>query len=627
MELYKLQPACADYLWGGTKLKERWNKKSEKLPLAESWELSVHEAGKSLVASGPRRGTPLADLLTKADWGENAQGFEDFPIMIKLIDAAQNLSVQVHPDDAYALVHEGGPGKTEMWYILEAEEGAGIYCGLKERVTPKEYTRHIEEGTVTTLLNFYAVRPGECYFIPAGTVHAIGAGAVILEIQQNSNLTYRVYDYNRRDAQGNLRELHIEKARTVSKLEPSAPKAVPKEHGPGMRQLAASRYFSAYEYTCEEPFTFTVDGRSFAAVTFVEGGGSIGGQPFEKGDSFFAPAGLGEITVAGKSRFVLTKLVKYYVGIDLGGTDIKGAVIDEDGRFMAKRKTASETHRGSEQVIANIAALITDLLTEAGLTIQDTEGIGIGIPGTVDGQTGRVDYSNNLKWRDIPIVELLKQCFDTTIKITNDANAAAIGEMRFGAGRQYTDAVLLTLGTGLGSGIVIGGRLFVGNCSAGAELGHMVIRAGGELCTCGRRGCFEAYASATALVREARKAAQKDKNSEMWRHLKDGNIKNMNARIPFDCRHTDKAAARVVEDYIENLAEGMANVVNMLRPQAIMVGGGVSNEGEGLLTPLRKRVMARAFGGAQSPRVEIVTAKLGNDAGVYGAAALLMSSG
>ncbi len=624
MELYKLKPALIDYLWGGTELIKNWNKNHTGPTLGESWELSMHEAGKTTIAAGEKQGQALADVITKADYGVNGQGFDRFPAMVKLIDAGQNLSLQVHPSDPYALAHEGELGKTEMWYILAAKEGAGIYCGMKQEVTPEQYSRHIEENRLEELLNFYPVKPGESYFIPAGTVHAICEGLLVLEVQQNSNITYRVYDFNRRDEHGNLRELHIEQAKAVSTLTPYRAEDGKRQIAPGIRQLAANRYFSVYEYECDDTVTFEVDGRSFASLTFVEGSGSIGEHSFQKGESFFAPAGLGAVTVTGKSRFVLTKLVRYYIGIDIGGTDIKGAILDEEGRFMAKKKVACEAHLGSGHVINNVGNLVESLLAEAGLTLADTEGIGMGIPGIIDGQNGRVAYSNNLRWKDVPIVELLKKRFDTNIRITNDANAAGIGEVKFGAGKQYDDVVFITLGTGLGGGIVIGGRLFEGNHGAGAELGHMAIQMDGELCTCGRKGCLEAYASATALIRDAKKAALAHPESEMWKHLPGGDIEKMNGRIPFDCRHTDPAAAQVVENYISYLGEGLASIANIFRPQAILIGGGISNEGEGLLLPLREKVAQRIFGGDLGPKVELGIAALGNDAGVCGAAALLL---
>ena len=214
MNIQKLYPVCKDYLWGGNKLKDKYGKITDCTPCAESWELSFHKDGKTLIEDG----RALEDVVSAEMLGSNLDDFSFFPMLIKFIDAKSFLSVQVHPSDDYALKNENSYGKTEMWYIVDAEEGAGIYLGFKEDVTIQQYEQAIKENKLTDLLNFYEVKSGECYFIPSGTIHAIGAGCLICEIQQNSNLTYRVYDYGRKDKDGKERELHVEKALKVTNL-------------------------------------------------------------------------------------------------------------------------------------------------------------------------------------------------------------------------------------------------------------------------------------------------------------------------------------------------------------------------------------------------------------------------
>ena len=201
MSILKLYPECKDYIWGGEKLKEKYGKQTHKTPCAESWELSFHNDGLTRLFSGKT----LVESVAEMDLGENVNVFPFFPVLIKFIDAKENLSVQVHPSDEYALANENSFGKTEMWYIVEAEKGAGIYLGFNRDVTKEEYETAIKEKRLTELLNFYEVKAGECYFIPSGTIHAIGKGCLICEIQQNSNLTYRVYDYCRKDKNGKER--------------------------------------------------------------------------------------------------------------------------------------------------------------------------------------------------------------------------------------------------------------------------------------------------------------------------------------------------------------------------------------------------------------------------------------
>ena len=223
-----LQGICKDYLWGGNRLREEYGKKSDADKIAESWELACHKDGSSILTTGADAGKDLREYLDEHGTGflgTNCAGCTTVPVLIKLIDAKQDLSIQVHPDDDYAMRVEGEPGKTEMWYIMDAAPGAALYYGLNRAVSKEEFAKRIQEQTLTEILNRVEVKPGELYFIPSGTLHAIGAGILLAEIQQNSNTTYRVYDYGRRGADGKLRPLHIEKALDVTNLSPIAPTA------------------------------------------------------------------------------------------------------------------------------------------------------------------------------------------------------------------------------------------------------------------------------------------------------------------------------------------------------------------------------------------------------------------
>ena len=607
MKIEKLFPAFKDYLWGGNKLKEKYGKQTDMTPCAESWELSFHKDGETTLAGGQPISVALdADLL-----GMNIAEFESFPLLIKLIDARDDLSVQVHPSDDYALKNENSYGKTEMWYIVDAEEGAGIYLGFKKDVTDSEFRAAIEEKRLTELLNFYSVKPGESYFIPSGTIHAIGKGCLICEIQQNSNLTYRVYDYGRRNKNGNERELHVDKAIAVTNLSAHKRKNTCGEF------LGVSKYFTVKKITGER--NIYVDNKSFASLTCVSGSGSVDGTSFSLGDTLFIPAGYGECEISGEAEIIMTEVRKYYVGIDLGGTFIKGAIVNDKGEIVVKDKVPTESEKGSDGVAANIAALVTSLLTSANMTAADVVGIGMGVPGMIDGERGEVIYSNNLGWEHFFISDKVKSLTGLPVKIANDANVAALGETLFGCGRSYKNTVMLTLGTGVGGGIIIGGRLFEGNHGAGAELGHSVIAADGEPCTCGRRGCLEAYASATALIRETKKKMTENPESKMWEI---GSLDVVNGKVAFDYKNIDHSAREVVDGYIRMLGIGITNIANVFRPEAVILGGGVCAEGDNLLIPLREQLGRDIFAGDMGPGVQILIASLGNDAGVLGAAAL-----
>lgn len=616
MEIVKLYPECKDNIWGGVKLKEKYGKQTDKDPVAESWELSFHKDGPTRL----KNGATLQETANENDLGKNCKNFPFFPMLAKLIDAKQDLSVQVHPSDAYALKNENSFGKTEMWYIVEAEQGAGIYLGFKRDVTKAEYEEAIQNHTLTDLLNFFEVKAGECYFIPSGTIHAIGSGCLICEIQQNSNLTYRVYDYGRKDKNGNERELHVDKALKVTCLEKYeyTPLAIPTAQG---ELLGLSRYFTTTAVCVSGEKKIFADKNTFKCVMCVGGQGKIDGKDVSLGDSWFVPAGCGEVLLQGDMQLIVAEVRKYYVGIDLGGTFIKGGIVDDLGNIIYEDKVPTESNKGAEKVAENIAALVEKLLKKVGLGVDDVEGIGMGVPGMIDSKNGNVIYSNNLAWKDFNIGPKVSKLTGLKVKIANDANVAALGEVKFGAAKGYDSAILLTLGTGVGGGIVVDGVLIEGNKSAGAELGHSVIVAGGEQCTCGRKGCLEAYASATAIIRDTKRAMQADKNSKMWEI---GSLENVTGKTAFDYKDIDGAAKSVVDGYIEKLACGITNFANIFRPEVVILGGGVCAQGDALVKPLQALLDKEIFAGTLGPQVPIVIAQLGNLAGLLGGAALLM---
>lgn len=294
MQILKLYPTCKNYIWGGMKLKECFGKQTELTPVAESWELSFHPDGATRVEDG----RALEEVFPREAWGTHCKRFDRFPMLIKLIDAAQNLSVQVHPSDAFALANENSYGKTEAWYVVAAEPGAGLYVGFSRDVTQEEFECAIKAGTLTELLNFYEVKPGECYFIPAGTIHAIGAGCLIYEVQQNSNITYRVFDYGRVDKNGNPRELHVEKALRVTELK-KYEKHAPSATLSGDELLAACAYFRLERLQVTGEESYTVEQESFACLTCTSGEGRVGDLPVRVGDSLLIPAGHGKVALRG----------------------------------------------------------------------------------------------------------------------------------------------------------------------------------------------------------------------------------------------------------------------------------------------------------------------------------------
>lgn len=304
----KLKPAIKDYIWGGRRLITDFNKHTDLDKAAESWELSTHPDGESVVCGGAFSGLTLTEYIAKNGrecLGSRAAAFEFFPVLIKLIDAKDNLSIQVHPDDEYALRVEGEYGKTEMWYIVDCEPDAYLYLGLNRTVTGDEFAQRISDNTLLEILNKVPVHKGDVFFIPAGTIHAICAGILICEIQQNSNTTYRVYDYDRRGKDGKPRELHIEKAIEVSRLTPNEPQA---ERKGGT--LASCKYFTTERLECRGDAKIKTDSGSFRSIVVLDGKGSVAADKtkidVKKGDSVFIPARDGFISLTGELEAILT---------------------------------------------------------------------------------------------------------------------------------------------------------------------------------------------------------------------------------------------------------------------------------------------------------------------------------
>lgn len=313
----------------------------------------------------------------------------------------------------------------------------------------------------------------------------------------------------------------------------------------------------------------------------------------------------------------------YRAGIDLGGTNIKAGIVDENNQILKQASVPTRVERPYGEIIKDMAKLVLCLLDELSISKEELAGVGIGSPGTVDAETGYIAYSNNFGWENVPLVPEMKKYLDCPIRVSNDANCAALGEVKAGAAKETANAVLLTLGTGIGGGVVIDGKIFEGAHAGGAELGHTSLIMGGEPCTCGRKGCVEAYASATALIRDAKRAAGKNPQSKM-NALCGGNLENMNGKIPFDAAwNGDETAKQVVDNYITYLGEAITNFVNIFRPDVVLLSGGVCNQKEHLTDPLNAYIKNTCFAKEKAMIPPVRCAILGNSAGIIGAANLI----
>lgn len=609
MGILKLIPACKDYIWGGRRLADEYGIPCDKEILAEAWVLSCHPDGPSVIANGQNKGKTLSEYLQETGQqalGTHCRRFRDFPILVKFIDAKQNLSVQVHPGNRYALSQEHQYGKTEMWYVMDAEPNAFLYYGFKREISREEFARRIQEDTLLDVLNAVPVQKGDVLFIESGTIHAIGAGILIAEIQQNSNVTYRVYDYGRVGKDGKKRDLHIEKALAVTNRVPIL------RSGKSYPHVADCDYFTVDKLNLDGNVMRKVEGvvnqTSFVSILIMNGAGTItcDGETvdYRKGDSFFLPAGSGSYTVEGSCDALITtireKTGMVRAGIDIGGRFTKVGLVEEGQQFSAYQEIPFNAE-SPEQAIRDAGNLVLTLLEENHIDLDLCANAGVGVAGIVE--DGVVKYSNNLGWKNVPVAEILAQQLPIPIHVANNADCAVLGEMAAGAAKGCDDVLLLTIGRGVGSGLVHNGQLY-----DGAEFGHMVIEDGGRVCSCGRRGCWEAYVSGTALRKETAETLGRPMEwEELWKAASEGSV----------------PAKALAGSYIRRLGTGVVNLVNILHPKTVVIGGNLAAFGETWLEPLQRSVQNKSFGGENSAMPEIKAGILGRKAGTLGAANLV----
>ena len=434
MSILKLKPSCKDYIWGGHRLAEEYGIQSDKDVLAEAWVLSCHPDGPCVIVNGPNAGKTLAQYIQENGsqaLGTHCRRFRDFPILVKFIDAAQNLSVQVHPGNRYALAEEHQYGKTEMWYVMDAAPNSFLYYGFKREVSQEEFARRIQEDTLLEVLNAVPVQKGDVLFIESGTIHAIGAGILIAEIQQNSNVTYRVYDYGRVGKDGKKRDLHIEKALAVTNRVPIL------RSGRSYPHVADCDYFTVDRLNLDGSVMRKVEGAvnedSFVSILIMNGKGSIscGGEqvPYQKGDSVFLPAGSGAYTMEGSCDALITtirdKTGMVRAGIDIGGRFTKVGLVDGVQTLIAYRELPFDA-ASPERAIRDAGSTVLALLEENHIDLDLCANAGVGVAGIVE--DGVVAYSNNIGWTDVPVRQLLSQLLPVPIHVANNADCAVLGE-------------------------------------------------------------------------------------------------------------------------------------------------------------------------------------------------------
>ncbi|MED9967371.1 MAG: type I phosphomannose isomerase catalytic subunit [Blautia sp.] len=436
MSILKLRPSCKDYLWGGHRLKEEYGKKYEGEILAETWELSCHPDGPSYIENGPYAGKTLQQYIDregKEVLGANCRRFRDFPILTKFIDARDNLSIQVHPDNGYALKNEGQYGKTEMWYVMDAGEDAYLYYGFKKEISKEEFEKRIQKDTLLEVLNAVPVQKGDVLFIESGTIHAIGKNILIAEIQQNSNITYRVYDYGRVGKDGKKRDLHIEKALAVTNRVPIVRDKSSYPH------VADCDYFTVDKLNLDGRVMKMMEGNvseeSFASILILDGEGLISCQgetlKYKKGDSFFLPAGSGDYMVEGSCDALITtiraKAAPVRIGIDIQKEEAKIGLIDIHRKLLAFEKVNLESCGSFDEILDTIGKNVLELMGKHKIPMDQCIGAGIGIPENIEKENSLVNNAEKTVWKKEKVMEKMGKYLPIPLNIASTDYMCTLG--------------------------------------------------------------------------------------------------------------------------------------------------------------------------------------------------------
>ncbi len=436
MGILKLKPGCKDYIWGGDRLIKEYGKEYKGTVLAETWELSCHPDGPSVITNGPYAGWTLQEYIDRE--GKNVLGthcrrFKEFPILTKFIDAKDNLSIQVHPDNQYALKNEGQYGKTEMWYVMDAGEDAFLYYGFRREISREEFEERIRKDTLLEVLNAVPVQKGDVLFIESGTIHAIGKNILIAEIQQNSNVTYRVYDYGRVGKDGKKRDLHIEKALAVTRRIP-----IIKDNS-SYPHVADCDYFTVDKLNLDgrvmEKLTGRVLEESFASILILDGEGTIANQGetlgYKKGDSFFLSAGSGKYTIKGTCDALITTIreqaAQVKLGIDISENEARIGLVDIRQELMDCESVWMDNARPADELIGEIARKALALLEKHQIPADQCVGAGIGVPEAVDKKRGTVCSLGGINWEEVDITGEIGKYLPVPVCIASNADCAVLG--------------------------------------------------------------------------------------------------------------------------------------------------------------------------------------------------------
>ena len=603
---YKIKPTFNQTLWAGEKLKYRYHKISDLESISDSYEFSLDEGYMPSVEIGDRL-VSVKDYIKNNNLGKNLEGKEP-NLFVRLIEATENMPVEVSPTDDYAIIRYNKLGGSKLWYILDVEDDAYIYLGFNNDYTEEQVLSSVADGRILTMMNKVPVRSGDFYRVPAGIIYAIGKGVTLYEASQGADLSIRIYDYDRLDP-----SINIDEATKVLKYNQYV---VNTQIDRKAKVLHAGRYYEVTKFNIFDKYNLKFNENSFSVVTVSRGSLKAEELDIKRGESILVePNEL--IHFEGKGELLIARVADYGIGLDVGGTSIKGAIIDDQANKIAEFKTPTESEKGEAIIVEHMRECYLGLLDESGFPRNYFTKVGVGFPGNIDTINGIVKFSNNLGLTNSPIADLLGKQLGIEVIIDNDANCAALGEYYYTDKRKYHDMYLITLGTGVGGGAIIGGKLFKGGQGSISEVGHMKVKSDKYKCTCGQYGCFEGLLSLKRLKMDVDEL-RNDPNTGLSELISDD---DKPLKI-FQYDEENKAAAEYAKKYQNNLLLGLVNVCNLFQPEIIVLGGGVSYVISKYIPLLERKMNAYKYSGYDAPKVRLVQATLGNEAGAYGAAAL-----
>ncbi len=578
--LYKLIPSVKEASLSPTKLQEKFKKE----PLAISLtEFSAKDDGSYIPLLDSK--LLLKNYMESSELGLN--GDSNLPLFEVSINESKDDTIFITTSNTFI-------------YILDAKDGDKVLIGFKDTIDKEDALNLLESNEILEYLNQYEVKRSDYFTLNKGTLFSVSKDVIYYMVIEDKT-PKKISDFSK----GEIKDL-IKTDRYISHYKKLHTKS-------SYKLIYSNKSFEVLRLGVKEKFTIKTYDKSFFVSTLIKGRPSVMGEKINPLESFYLDKET-DALVEGEGEFIIVRVPKYYAGLDVGGTSVKGLIIDDNGLKVAENKTIMDKEKDITDILTTAFKTLCD---EANIPVSSFNKLGIGFPGNINSRTGEVVFSNNLGLHHYLLKEELEKVFDLEVIVDNDANCAALGEYKYTDKRRYHDMVLITLGTGFGSGVIIDSKLFKGGQGSVTELGHMKVKSDKVMCTCGQYGCIEALTSLSRIKMEVDKL--KDDESTGLKDL----IKDEESPLKiFQLENENEHAKEFVRRYLNNLLLALTNIANVLQPQVIAIGGGVSYSIKHHIPQLEKRLNRAKYSGYDAPYIKLVQAELGNEAGGYGACAL-----